>query len=88
MGWWVYALSGDVRDYIYVGLTTDLERRVGQHNSGKERTTKAYRPFSLLFTEEFKTRAAARGGEKHLKSGHGKDFLRRMRRERLKNNSE
>jgi putative endonuclease len=53
-----------------------VQRRVQQHNSGKERTTRAYRPFVLILAEKFKTRPEARSREKYLKSGAGKEFLR------------
>ena len=65
-----------VRNYIYVGLTDDLERRVHEHNSGWEKTTKPYRPFNLIFAESFSTRTEARMKEKYLKSGVGKEFLK------------
>ncbi len=69
------------RNYIYVGLTNDLRRRVEQHNEGRERTARPYRPFELIHFEEFDTRTEAREREKHLKSGAGKEFLRKLRRE-------
>jgi putative endonuclease len=62
--------------YIYVGLTDNVERRVAEHNAGYERTTGPYRPFKLILTEAFATRADARKREKFLKSGAGKEFLK------------
>jgi len=59
-------------------LTDDLDRRVGQHNAGYERTTRPYAPFELIFSEAFATRMEARKKEKYLKSGIGKDFLNRL----------
>jgi len=61
---------------MYVGLTDNLPRRIQQHNDGRERTTKPYRPFRLLHSEQFTTRTEARSREKYLKSGAGKEFLR------------
>ncbi|WP_372649887.1 GIY-YIG nuclease family protein [Draconibacterium sp.] len=72
----VYALSSEKRSYIYVGLTTNLEKRLTAHNRGYERTTKPYKPFKLIYTEEYSTRAEARSREKQLKSGVGKSFLK------------
>jgi putative endonuclease len=72
----VYALCSTVRKYIYVGLTDNLERRFTQHNSGYEKTTRAYRPFQLVYTEVFPDRLSARAHEKYLKSGAGKEFLK------------
>ena len=67
-----------MRDYIYVGLTDNVERRFNQHNSGYERTTKPYRPFKIILIESFETRELARIREKYLKSGVGKEFLKSL----------
>jgi putative endonuclease len=74
----VYAIKSLTRNYIYVGQTGNLERRLNEHNSGQNRTTKAYRPFELIFCEGFENRAEARVKEKFLKSGTGKETLRKI----------
>ncbi|MCO6359141.1 GIY-YIG nuclease family protein [Roseivirga pacifica] len=73
---WVYAISSIRRNYIYVGLTSDLDGRIDRHNKGYERTTKPYAPFKLIYSETHSTRAEARKREKYFKSGVGKEFLR------------
>lgn len=78
MDYFVYVLSSIKRKYIYVGLTKDVERRIKQHNSGKEKTTKPYAPFKLIYTEKFSSRVLARTKEKYLKSGCGKEFLKSL----------
>jgi predicted GIY-YIG superfamily endonuclease len=48
--WFVYVLISLRASRTYVGITTDLERRVAQHNGeqrGGARTTRAGRPWSL-----------------------------------------
>lgn len=75
----VYAISSIKRNYIYVGLTSDLDKRLDRHNKGYERTTKPYAPFRLIYQEQQETRQEARNREKHLKSGIGKEFLRKLR---------
>ena len=72
----VYVLRSLHREYWYVGLTTDLDRRIAYHQAGRERTTRAYRPFTLIYTESFATRPDARKREKYLKSGSGKEWLK------------
>jgi putative endonuclease len=52
----VYAISSQVKRYIYVGLTSNLEERLRRHNKGYEQTTKAYRPFKLIYKEGCDTR--------------------------------
>ena len=76
MKWHTYALKSLARNYVYVGLTSNLERRIKQHNDGKERTARPYRPFRWILSEEFDTRAKARNREVYLKSGIGREFLK------------
>ncbi|WP_324720359.1 GIY-YIG nuclease family protein [Salinimicrobium sp. HB62] len=76
---YVYALSSLNKNYIYVGLTSNLERRIDQHNSGKEKTTRGYLPFELIFSEICSSRSEARLREKYWKSGTGKEKLKIIR---------
>jgi putative endonuclease len=75
----VYAISSLIKNYIYVGLTSDLEKRFNEHNAGKEKTTKSYLPFKLIYTETQPDRKSARVREKYWKSGIGKENLRLLR---------
>jgi putative endonuclease len=72
----VYAIKSLTRNYVYVGMTNDLERRLQEHNNGENKSTKAYKPFVLIYSEIFPGRVLARAKEKFLKSGVGKEFLR------------
>ena len=72
----VYAIKSRLRDYIYVGHTNNLERRITEHNAGKTRSTKPYIPFELIYSEEFENRLEAIKREKYLKSGIGKEYLK------------
>ena len=78
MKYFAYALKSLDHNYIYVGLTNDIDRRVQEHNKGYNKTTKPYRPFSLFYSEEFPTRLEAREREKELKTSKGKRFLRKI----------
>lgn len=49
-----------------------------QHNNGRERTTKPYAPFEIIHVENFKIRKDARKREQYLKSGTGKEFLKKL----------
>ena len=77
--YYVYAIDSQKRNYIYVGLTADIDRRLAEHNNGKNKTTRPYRPFLLIYSKEFETRTEAREHEKYLKSGSGKEFLKKLR---------
>ena len=69
----VYAISSINRNYIYVGLTSNFDERLKRHNGLREKTTKPYAPFQLLYLEKVKTRVEARNREKYWKSGIGKE---------------
>jgi putative endonuclease len=75
---YVYAISSVIRNYIYVGLTNNVERRFAQHSRGENRSTKAYKPFILILKEEYQTRIEARRREKYLKSGVGKEYIKSL----------
>ena len=77
--YFVYALKSLSRNYIYVGLTDNVERRFGEHQTGKNKTTKPYRPFEIIHIEEYETRPEARKREIFLKSGVGKEFLKTLK---------
>jgi putative endonuclease len=77
---YVYAISSTERSYIYVGLTDNVERRFFEHNNCKNKTTKPYAPFVLIFTEVHETRMDARLREKYWKSGTGKEQLKSLKK--------
>jgi putative endonuclease len=74
----VYALVSDKDRRIYVGFSSNLEKRIIEHNSGKTKSTKGYLPWKLLYFEEVSNRALARQKEKYYKSGIGKEFLKSL----------
>ena len=73
--WCVYVIKSRIKKYYYKGLTDNLERRLDQHNKGKEKTTKPWLPYDLIFVEICKTRKEARLLEKYLKSGSGRELI-------------
>ncbi len=78
MEYTVYALKSDVDARIYVGFTTNVDKRLKEHNSGKTKSTKGYRPWKVIYTESCETRIEARELEKYYKSGIGKEKLKKM----------
>ncbi|MFM9986847.1 MAG: GIY-YIG nuclease family protein [Flavobacteriales bacterium] len=54
--YFIYSISSLERNYIYVDLTDNFNRRFIQHNNGIERTTRPYRPFLTMLVEEFEKR--------------------------------
>lgn len=53
---------------LYTGWTNDLERRLAAHNAGKGgKYTRARRPVTLVYSEEFETKEEAMSREAKIK---------------------
>ncbi len=67
--WFVYILRC-ADDTLYTGITTDVGRRIDEHNGGKApgaRYTRGRRPVVLAYSEEAASRAAASRREAAIK---------------------
>ena len=55
---------------LYTGITTDLERRIIEHNSSKigARYTSSRRPVRLVYSKKFKNRSIASKQEIRIKN--------------------
>ena len=67
-GWFVYIVRCQ-DDTLYTGITTDLFRRLDQHNSdrGGARYTRPRRPVQLVYAEPAASRSAAARREFQVK---------------------
>ena len=68
MSWYVYLLRC-ADETLYTGITTDLARRIDEHNSGKAgaKYTRSRRPVVLAWSEVVANRAEASRREHALK---------------------
>jgi predicted GIY-YIG superfamily endonuclease len=67
MASWAYMLRCADGSY-YVGCTTDLDQRLGQHQAGSfDGYTSARRPVEMIWAEEFQTIDQAIAVERQLK---------------------
>ena len=73
--YYVYVLQSSKDKKLYIGFTDDLERRVLEHNQGKNYSTKSRRPFKLLFYEALPTLEEVIEREKFYKSGRGHEII-------------
>ena len=72
MPYFIYVLKSESTGSSYVGHTSNLEKRVFEHNTGKSPSTKGKRPWRLVYDEEHATRAEAASREKYFKSVKGR----------------
>lgn len=54
---------------LYTGITTNLDRRVGEHNSSTKgaKYTRARRPVELVYSKKFRSRSSAGKEEARIK---------------------
>jgi len=68
----VYVLLSLKDSATYVGMASDANKRLKEHNHGKNRYTKGHTPWKIIYTEQHTDWASARIREKYLKSSAGK----------------
>ena len=71
---------------IYTGYTSNLKRRMIEHEKGKVTSTKRYLPVQLIHYEAYQVESDARRREKYLKTTEGKRFLKRQIRDCFEQN--
>lgn len=73
--YFVYVLKSEIDNKLYYGLTTNLEKRLAEHNAGKVRSTKPRRPFKIVYYEKVESLMEARNKERYFKSGFGRKYI-------------
>ncbi len=68
---YVYILTNNGNTALYVGVTSDLSKRIQQHKYGtfKNSFTSRYRIYKLVYYEQFQNINDAIAREKQLKAG-------------------
>lgn len=74
---YIVGTGGDRKHRTYVGWTTDLERRLRQHNAGVGAKSTRGRRWVLVYAEKYNSRRAAMSREWHLK--RDKSFRQMLR---------
>ena len=80
---YVYVLKNE-NDKIYIGYTSDLEKRIDRHNNLLPNKNKSYTSknkkgdWKLVYKEEFRDRSEAIKREKQLKSYQGRLYIRKI----------
>ena len=60
----------------YTGFTSDTEVRLKSHNEFGKGWTARYRPWKLIYTKSFDSKADAMFYEQWLKTGAGREFIK------------
>lgn len=75
--YYVYAINSSFGARIYVGMSYHPQQRLHEHNAGEVKSTKRHRPWSMFYCKQVGSRINARLEENRLKSGYGKEFLKK-----------
>ena len=76
--WYVYIIrSADVPEQEYVGATSDLKRRLPEHNAAKSPHTAKFKPWKLIWYCAFPDKYKALAFEKYPKSHSGRAFAKK-----------
>ena len=77
-GYYVYILQSLRDSSYYTGFSTDVVRRLEEHNQGKSRYTKGKTPWKVVYTEEYESKMEALRREKFLKAQRNREFYARL----------
>jgi len=79
--YFLYVLKSKKNGDFYIGYSSNIEKRVKQHNSRKVRSTKTNIPWKLVYYEPYSDKIGAIRRERSLKMNHKakKDLLNQMR---------
>jgi len=76
--YYVYFLKSRIKaNWIYVGSTDNIERRLKEHEKGLSSSTKPYLPVYLVGYVALLTEKSSRKLEEYFKTGSGKAILKK-----------
>jgi len=75
---YVYVLLSKKDKELYIGFTDNFKRRLMEHNKGNNESTKNRQPLELIYSECYKNKKDAMQREKYLKTGWGRNYLRKI----------
>ena len=65
--YYVYIIKSKIKNWKYIGVTHNLEVRLLMHNSGATKSTRPFRPFTIIYSEPYKSKHDALIRENRLK---------------------
>jgi len=69
--YYVYILKSSVLNKYYTGVTSNIKKRLRNHNIGGTKSTKPYNPWNIVYKEEYISKNEAYKREYYLKSPKG-----------------
>jgi putative endonuclease len=72
---YTYVLKSEKDGKLYIGCTSDVDKRLVEHNSGKVEATRTRTLFRLVYFEGCLDKQKAFEREKYFKTGFGRRYL-------------
>ncbi len=77
--YYVYVLENvNNNGELYIGYTTNVDRRIGEHNTGSGARYTKKKKWRLIYHEAYLNKQDALGREKFLKGGSGRKYLKKQ----------
>ena len=74
--YYTYIIESITNQRWYIGHTNDIDRRLSEHNSGQNKSTKGKGPWKLIFLKSFDNNLDANKFELKLKKLRNKKFIK------------
>ena len=71
----MYILQSELNGRYYIGSAVDVSIRLSRHNAGHHISTKAWRPWKVIYTETFDTLSEAWCREREIKSWKNPQYM-------------
>ena len=72
---YVYVLRSKRTGRFYIGSAEDPQERLSEHNGGRVRCTRGWRPWEIAYCQEHPTRSEAMRRERELKAAKSRKVL-------------
>jgi len=77
MFYYVYFLRSLEEAKLYIGSTDGLKKRLKDHNQGKVKSTKAFKPWEIVYYEAHKNKTLALKAELFYKTSQGRRQIKK-----------
>jgi len=74
----VYIIKSLKDNSYYIGHTSDLNKRIAEHNRGKSKYTKAKKPWYIIHSEMYDTRKDAMQRESEIKKQKSRIYIEKL----------
>lgn len=75
--YFVYILKNKIGKH-YIGSTENLQNRLKHHNGGANKSTRLYRPWKIVYSEEHPDKKSAWSRERQIKSYKGGEAFKKL----------